>query len=232
MPREKHSISHMARVVEDLLGQLGPGSVAVVGNSMGGFVAAELAIKYPQRVDRLVLVSAAGISNNDVRRRPASTIMKVGAILSANTVAAHRLVARHPRLRHGALSIVARHPSRLKADFTWEGLMQGVGAPGFAPAVDANLDYDFRDSLPQIGCPTLIVWGEKDPIIPVRDAMEFNQAIPDSRLVILKDTGHIPMAERPETFNELLMDFLNEHGEAEGTTSEIASSGGAETATA
>ncbi|MBA2504632.1 MAG: alpha/beta fold hydrolase, partial [Thermoleophilaceae bacterium] len=161
MPREKHSISSMARVVEGLLERLGLGPVAVVGNSMGGFISAELAIKYPQRVDRLVLVAAAGISNNDVRRRPASTIMKMGAILSANTVASHRIVARRPRLRHGALSIVARHPGRLRADLAYEGLLQGVGAPGFADAVDANLDYDFRESLPKIGCPPLIIWGDK-----------------------------------------------------------------------
>ncbi|MBA3300349.1 MAG: alpha/beta fold hydrolase [Thermoleophilaceae bacterium] len=232
MPREKHSISLMARVVEGLLDQVGLTSVAVVGNSMGGFVAAELAINYPQRVDRLVLASAAGISSNDVRRRPASSIMKMGAILSANTVASHRLVARRAHLRHVALSIVARHPSRLKADLAYEGLLQGVGTPGFADAVDANLEYDFRDSLPEIGCPTLIIWGEKDPIIPVRDAKEYNEAIPDSRMVILEDTGHIPMAERPETFNELMMDFLDERGEADENVSEAASAGDAETASA
>ena len=63
--------------------------------------------------------------------------------------------------------------------------------------------------------PTLIVWGEKDAIIPVRDANEFERLIPDSRKVVMKDTGHIPMAERPQAFNDVLVDFLAETGAAE-----------------
>jgi pimeloyl-ACP methyl ester carboxylesterase len=58
------------------------------------------------------------------------------------------------------------------------------------------------------------VWGEKDSIIPVQDANEFERLIPDSRKVVMKDTGHIPMAERPETFNDLMMSFLAETGPA------------------
>ena len=60
--------------------------------------------------------------------------------------------------------------------------------------------------------PTLIVWGEKDSIIPTRDADEFERLIEDSRKVVMKDTGHIPMAERPETFNDVLVEFLAEAG--------------------
>jgi pimeloyl-ACP methyl ester carboxylesterase len=58
------------------------------------------------------------------------------------------------------------------------------------------------------------VWGEKDSIIPVQDAAEFERLIPDSRKVVMRDTGHIPMAERPSTFNDLMMDFLAETGPA------------------
>jgi pimeloyl-ACP methyl ester carboxylesterase len=63
--------------------------------------------------------------------------------------------------------------------------------------------------------PTLIVWGEKDSIIPVRDADEYERLIEDSRKVVMKDTGHIPMAERPVTFNDLLVEFLAETGPAQ-----------------
>jgi pimeloyl-ACP methyl ester carboxylesterase len=62
--------------------------------------------------------------------------------------------------------------------------------------------------------PTLIVWGEKDSIIPVRDADEFERLIEDSRKVVMTDTGHIPMAERPNVFNDLLLEFLAESGPA------------------
>jgi pimeloyl-ACP methyl ester carboxylesterase len=63
--------------------------------------------------------------------------------------------------------------------------------------------------------PTLIVWGEKDSVIPVRDADEFERLIEDSRKVVMKDTGHIPMAERPQAFNDLLVKFLAEEGRAD-----------------
>ncbi|HVD55707.1 MAG TPA: alpha/beta hydrolase, partial [Thermoleophilaceae bacterium] len=63
----------------------------------------------------------------------------------------------------------------------------------------------------------LIVWGEKDSIIPVRDAQEFERLIPDSRKVVMKDTGHIPMAERPGAFNNVMMEFFSEKGPASAT---------------
>jgi pimeloyl-ACP methyl ester carboxylesterase len=114
-----------------------------------------------------------------------------------------------------ALSLVARHPSRLAADLAWESMIKGAGKPGFQPALRANFGYDFRDRLPEIACPTLIVWGEKDSVISVRDAAEFERLIPDSRKVVMKDTGHVPMLERPGAFNHVLMEFLAESGPAE-----------------
>ena len=63
--------------------------------------------------------------------------------------------------------------------------------------------------------PTLIVWGEKDSIIPTRDADEFERLIEDSRKVVMRDTGHIPMAERPDAFNRVVTEFLAETGRAE-----------------
>jgi pimeloyl-ACP methyl ester carboxylesterase len=123
-------------------------------------------------------------------------------------------MAARPKSRHAALQFVARHPSRLKPDLAYEGFFKGTGKPGFTPALQASLNYDFRDRLPEISVPTLIVWGEKDSIIPVKDADEFERLIPDSRKVVMKDTGHISMAERPETFNDLMMAFLAERGRA------------------
>jgi pimeloyl-ACP methyl ester carboxylesterase len=111
--------------------------------------------------------------------------------------------------------MVARHPRLLRADLAYEGFFKGVGKPGFDDALRACLEYDFRDRLPDVGAPTLIVWGDKDSIIPVRDANEFERLIPDSRKVVMRDTGHIPMAERPQAFNNLLMEFLAETGPAE-----------------
>jgi pimeloyl-ACP methyl ester carboxylesterase len=215
-PRQKITIPWYGRCVEAFCERLDLGQVAVVGNSMGGFVAAEVAIQFPQRVSRLVLVSAAGISSTNVRRRPILLAGRVAAAIITNTAARHRAVAARPIARHlSPLAFVARYPKLLRADLVYEGLVKGAGKPGFDDALRANLDYDFTDRLPEVGVPTLIIWGENDTIIPVSDANEFERLIPDSRKVVMQETGHIPMAERPQAFNDLLMDFLAETGAAE-----------------
>ncbi|HYM55561.1 MAG TPA: alpha/beta hydrolase, partial [Solirubrobacteraceae bacterium] len=88
--------------------------------------------------------------------------------------------------------------------------IRGAGTPGFMQALQAVLEYDVRDRLPEIACPTLIVWGDRDRLITVRDADLFAQLIPDSRKVVFADTGHMAMLERPAAFNALLEDFLEE----------------------
>jgi pimeloyl-ACP methyl ester carboxylesterase len=209
------SIPGYGRCVDSFCDKLGLGQVALVGNSMGGYVAAEVAIQFPQRVSRLTLVSAAGISSADTLQAPILTFGRVATALAANTMARHRQLAARPITRHMSLLLVARHPRLLKADLAYEGFFKGAGKDGFDDALRASLNYDFRDRLPDVKVPTLIVWGEKDSIIPVRDADEFERLIDDSRKVVMRDTGHIPMAERPDTFNDLLLDFLAESGPAE-----------------
>jgi pimeloyl-ACP methyl ester carboxylesterase len=209
------SIPGYGRCVNALCDKLGFGRVNLVGNSMGGYVAAEVAIQFPERVGRLVLVSAAGISSAETLQAPILTFGRIATALATNTVAQYRKLASRPVTRHMSLALVARHPRLLKADLAYEGFFKGAGKAGFDDALRALLDYDFRDRLPEVKVPTLIVWGEKDSIIPVRDADEFERMIEDSRKVVMRDTGHIPMAERPVTFNEVLVDFLAERGPAE-----------------
>lgn len=214
MPRDRITISGYGRTVEALVDRLGLGRVDIVGNSMGGYIAAEVAIQFPESVDQLLLVSAAGITSADLAHAPIMTLGRVATAIATHTTAQDRRLASRPKSRHLALQLVARHPSRLKADLAYEGFFKGAGKAGFTHALRASLEYDFRDRLPEIRVPTLIVWGEKDSIIPVKDAHEFERLIPDSRKVVMKDTGHIAMAERPETFNDLMMDFLAERGRA------------------
>jgi pimeloyl-ACP methyl ester carboxylesterase len=214
MPREPITISGYARYVDALCKRLGFGKVDMVGNSMGGFVSAEVAIRFPERIDQLVLVSAAGIASADVAKTPILTVGRVMSAVATHTAAQDRFLAARPRSRHYSLALVARHPSRLKPDLAYEGFFKGAGKPGFRDALRASLNYDFRERLPEIRQPTLIVWGENDSIIPVRDAHEFERLISDSRKVVMKETGHVPMAERPPTFNDLMLEFLAETGRA------------------
>jgi len=213
-PCERITIPGYGRYVEGLCDRLELGRVDVVGNSMGGFIAAEVAIQFPERIDQLVLVSAAGISTADIVRAPIFGLGRLATVLVTHGTARHRDIAARPVSRHLVLALVARHPSLLRADLAYEGFFKGAGKPGFDAALRACLEYDFRDRLPDIRQPTLIVWGEQDSIIPVRDAHEFERLIPDSRKVVMRDTGHIPMAERPRAFNDVMMDFLAETGPA------------------
>ncbi|HZG49114.1 MAG TPA: alpha/beta fold hydrolase [Thermoleophilaceae bacterium] len=214
MPRERITISGYGRCVDALCERLELGRVDIVGNSMGGYVAAEVAIQFPERIDQLVLASAAGITSADIARAPILTVGRVMSAMATHGAARRRQIASRPKSRHLALALVARHPSRLKADFAYEGFFKGAGKPGFQEALRACLSYDFRDRLPEIRHPTLIVWGENDSILPVKDAQEFERLIPDSRKVVMKETGHVPMAERPRTFNDLMLEFLAETGPA------------------
>jgi pimeloyl-ACP methyl ester carboxylesterase len=214
MPREQITISLYARVLEQMMQVLGIDAAAVVGNSMGGFTAAELAIAFPQRVERLVLAAPAGVSSfgNPDAMRVLSWLGRTRRLvdLGGGWLAAHAdTVARRPWLRAQVMRDVARDPARLPARLVAEQL-RGTGKPGFVDALAANLNYDFRDRLPEIVCPTLVVWGDRDRVIPVRDAAVYTELIPNARKVILPETGHIPMLERPVRFNALLEQFLNE----------------------
>ena len=216
MPAEDISISRYARTLDELGEQLELDRFEVVGNSMGGFIAAEMAIRHPERVESLTVVSPAGISTTKLRRQPLVTSQRVGFSLVAYTAAQQHSLVRRPRSRHYMLCWVARHPSLLAPDFVMEGMLRGVGKPGFIDALEALLDYDFVDRLPEISCPTLIVWGEEDMLLPVKDADEYERLIPNTRKVVMEDTGHVAMMERPQTFNDCLVEFLAETPAAAG----------------
>ena len=223
MPQEKISIELYGDFVAELCRRLDLAPAVLIGNSMGGFVTAEVAIRAPEVVERLMLLSAAGVSQIDLAKRPVLAAGKAAGFLATANVAQKRWIARRPVLRHWIMSLIVRHPSRIKADAMFEALMKGADKPGFDDALRGCLEYDFRERLPQIGAPTIVIWGEKDMIIPVKDADAFVSMIEGARKVVIEDTGHVPMFERPRAFNELLEEFLHyevEEGELEGKPEE------------
>lgn len=213
MPREEISIGSYAKIVDGLCRALGVEAAGVVGNSMGGFIAAETAIAFPERVQRLVLVSAAGISiehQRDSLHLPwLRRVERVLALYTAWMAARSDTVARRPRLRQATLYSVVRHPTRIPPPLAAEQL-RGSGRPGFMDALDALTSYPIRERLEKIDCPTLVVWGDSDRLVPTRDADVFEQLIPNARKVIYPDTGHTAMLERPAAFNAELRAFLHE----------------------
>ncbi len=216
MPAQDVSISGYTQVVDELCEHLGLGPVVVVGNSMGGFIASDLALAHPERVEKLVLVGAAGMVPSRRERFKTVAILRLTGIVVARTAGATRAVAARPRLRRAALRTVAHDPDRIPADLAWRGLM-GDPPPAFAPALKAAVDYlswDWCQRLEEIRSPTLLVWGEQDALIPVRHQEEFARRITGARSLTMPETGHVPMVERPAEFNRALLEFLGEHAAA------------------
>ena len=221
MPAERVTISGFGRAVDELCSHLGIERAVVVGNSMGGFTSAEVAIQCPPRVERLMLVNAAGITTSELQREPLMTVARALAGLTLRSAARMRSNIVRPRLRALFYGGIMRHPGRIPTDLLFE-ISQGAACPAFVPALEAILEYDFRDRLPDIEAPTLIVWGRNDMLVPVKDADAFEESIPGARKVVMDDTGHVPMIERPQTFNDCLAEWLasrpEEFGsEADGT---------------
>jgi pimeloyl-ACP methyl ester carboxylesterase len=153
-----------------------PHDAILVGHSLGGLRAAQIAASHP--VHKLVLVAPAGIPTG----RP--FVLEFLATAAATTPRFVPLVARDalrwgPRalLRHGVIA------SRTRLDLT------------------------------EIRAPTLLVWGERDPLVPTRLAAEWQAAIPGSRLAIIPGARHTPMFETPAVFAEVLLEFLHELGD-------------------
>jgi pimeloyl-ACP methyl ester carboxylesterase len=208
MPSGRISIQGFARVVDALCDQLGLESPVVVGNSMGGFTGAELALAFPTRVSKLVLVSAAGISVENIWKEPVMAVGRLMAVGAARTGVRSLPVVARPRLRRAALQLVVRYPEKLSVPLASE-LVVGAGTPGFVGGLDAVFGYSFRDRLPEIEVPTLIVWGRNDILVPVEDAYEFERLIgANAHAVVFDDTGHLPQVERPSRFNALLAAFI------------------------
>jgi pimeloyl-ACP methyl ester carboxylesterase len=227
MPTDDISISGYGRTVNTLLDELDVGEVVMVGNSMGGFISAEVAIQFPARVARMVLVSAAGVTTSDLRSGPILAGARVVGAIAARTAAAaaSERIVRRRHLKHAAYNTFIRHPTRIRPELLYE-ITRGSGRPGFIDALRAIMDYDFRDRLPEIGCPTLIVWGTDDMLVPESDASEFERLIDGSRKLIFEDTGHMAMIERPQTFNDCLIEFLAEEPGTAATEAEVEAAGG------
>jgi pimeloyl-ACP methyl ester carboxylesterase len=214
MPSWALSIEGYGRFVDTFLGEIGIEQAVLVGNSMGGFIAAETAISHPGRVEKLVLVDAAGgpTLHSWHQQRAGRNLVRLARLaepLMAASLARRETMVRRPGLRRLILYKVASHPDRLAPELCYE-VASGAGKPGFLDALRAIAEYDYSHRVPEIACPTLIVWGADDEIVPVGDADEYERMIPDARKVIFEDTGHLPMLERPARFNRLLETFVAE----------------------
>jgi len=221
MPTEPISMPGYARMLDELFVLLGVDCATLVGSSMGGFVAAEFAIRYRAQAQRLCLTSPAGLSMEHMRNeRNQGARAQIENLLFFGTgwlASKSEHVVRSERLRRALLMLVAAHPERLPSALVAEQA-RGAGKPGFNDALDAMTGYPIRDRLGEIACPALIVWGELDRLVPLRDAAEFEWLIPDARKIVYGETGHLVMLERPARFNADLRAFLQEPAPPAGSS--------------
>lgn len=211
MPSWPIDMPAYGQLIHDFCEKLGiERAAALVGNSMGGFVSTEAVIEKPSRFDKLVLVSAAGISFAEAQGRRLEAGVSLFEAAVAFMAGPRRLWLNRERGRQFAFGRVFHYPNRVRPELLREQIEPGLQSPGFADAIRGIGGYDTRHRLPEIEVPTLVVWGLNDHVVPVEAAIGYHRLIPESRLELFERTGHVPQMERPARFNQLLDSFLDE----------------------
>ena len=209
MPEWEIGIPAYGRLMHEFCAELNLERPTLVGNSMGGFVAAEAATTEADRYGRLVLVAAAGILNTWNPELRAALTAWAWSAFGPHFANRGRQIVSRPRSREMVFRPFVRYPNRLREDLLLEQIVGGLErAEGFGVALQALIHHDIRERLGTIEMPTLIVGGLSDRIVPVAGAISYHRRIPHSRLEIFERTGHVPQLERPLRFNALLEEFL------------------------
>jgi pimeloyl-ACP methyl ester carboxylesterase len=209
-----YSSGALATGVRDLLLALGHERATLVGHSLGGGIAMQIAYQFPELAERLVLVSSGGLGPE------VSPLLRAAALPGADLfIAATAKPGRHAGtvLRRG-LQAVGLRPTADVAEVLrgYASLAQSDRRAAFLATLRSVINaggqlVDGRDRLYlAAGVPVLIIWGSRDPIIPVRHAERAHEAIPGSRLEIFDGVGHLPQLEAPGRFVAVLEHFLDE----------------------
>jgi pimeloyl-ACP methyl ester carboxylesterase len=199
---EPYAVADMAADVADLLTQQDLPPAHVVGLSLGGMIAQELALAVPERVKSLALVSTLGRADAWFR----ATLNAFGLIRRqvADTAAFFEVI-----LPWWVSHRFSEQPERV-AWLNW--LLRQNPNPqrldGFQRQLEATRGHDALERLPDIRCPVLLLAGEDDSIAPPRFSAQLRQAIPHAQLVVLPGVGHAPAIEDAGQFNARLAEFL------------------------
>ena len=176
--RQPFVLQEAAGYIAEWMQQLGIPRATLIGHSMGGHIAAELACDFPERVERLILVDAA------VLPLPLSYIRHLASMLreARQMQLAFMPVLLVDALRAGLLTL-------------WQ-------------AANDLLTADLRPKLARIDAPTLVIWGERDAILPLDMGKQLSRYLRFDELVIIRGAGHNPMWDCPRAFNQIVVEFL------------------------
>jgi pimeloyl-ACP methyl ester carboxylesterase len=220
-PRLEYTLDFFVDCVAQFLSAVGVSQVSVVGASLGGRIAFELALQDPAQVERLCLVDALGFGHP--KRNLVYTAMVLPGVGEAilRTVGSGLRLLRPHMIRHlwAWYSRRPRHYAALLSDAHLRDARTLFEEPGFQAAYLGTLRglagrSRLRDHVlvsaeaHRIAVPALIIWGAQDRLFPLSHAHAAARQIPEARLVIFETCGHTPQLEAAEEFNRLLLDFL------------------------
>ncbi len=201
------SLRYAGGFLRRFIEKLGIATLGVAGNSMGGALAIQFALMHPDIVRRLILVDSGGLGKEVHWAVRFATLPFVDPFLVRPPHAAIMLAARQMVLRHDSASkeFVRRVTEYSHVAGTGSTLTRMARA---AVDLQGQMTPYSTAELGNIQAPTLVIWGEADKIIPAHHAENALQAIPDCRAVVISRAGHGPQIDRPEIFNEVVLEFL------------------------
>jgi pimeloyl-ACP methyl ester carboxylesterase len=207
--RRLRKIEPLVQAVAALCDTLGLGSTAVVGHSLGGFVAMRFALAHRERVTKLALVDAGGIGQEMSWLLRLASIPVVGWLVFAPAMLVVKLYGWRVFNPPGDVNISllrSLHRSRvthISADAVRRAVQSGAERLGPAP------DHFLLPRLHELEIPVVVYWGDQDRLFPVSQLTGLPEACPDVEIHLFPDVGHWPYAEVPELFNASLVDFLD-----------------------
>lgn len=212
-PMGDYSLSAHAATLRDLLDHLDVERVSLVGHSLGGGIAMQFFYLFPERVERLVLVSSGGLGREVNLALRAATLPGAAQVLGV--VASTPVLSGVEALGNAA----ARAGWRPGADVTaiWRGfrsLSQRESRQAFLATTRAVIDVGGQTISAhghiegELPVPALIVWGSKDHMIPASHATDALEVAPEVRVEIFEGAGHFPHLEEPDRFATLLREFV------------------------
>jgi len=210
-----YSIESQANMISRFMDSLGIEKATVIGSSYGGAVASTLALDYAEQVEKLVLVDA--VCNDDVKNHPIlrlANIRGLGEIISAFLVDSKLFLKRRMR---GTLAPANHH---LITKERIEAVRRPLNAAdGHRSILQTARNWQacrIEQDAHFIKQSALIIWGERDTVIPIRNGEKLQQSISDSRFVVFKYCGHVPQEEASENFVEVVTEFAKDKVEKIG----------------